>query len=92
MVCATGIRYKSKETYTRGNILTTPEISIRPICLLNTYYRIDYKRKDAQVCDCFTGPTLASAIDYIIEHVDLSFESLLYYTKIKNEITNAHNS
>lgn len=88
-ICATGISRKTKESYARGNILKTPEVSIRPICLVKTYYRIDYHKEDAQVCNCFT---LYEAVDYILVNIELSFESLLYYTKFKNEINNAHNS
>lgn len=95
-VCNTGTYNKRVDpktevvlSYQRGNILKTPEVSIRPICLLSRYYRIDYYKEDAQVCNC---STLDEAVNYIIERIDLSFESLLYYTKIKNEISNAHNS
>ena len=93
-VCSTGVYNKSVigevVSYARGSILKTPEVHIRPICLLKDHFRIDYlfvlKADREQKFN-----SLQEALTYLVENVKLSFESLLYYTKIKNEI-NDYNS
>jgi len=89
-VCDSGIYNRTKEIFTRGNILKTPEVSIRPICLLKDHFRIDYwfiSKTDREQ----KFNSLQEALIYLVENVELSFENLLYYTKIKNEI-NEYNS
>ena len=94
-VCYTGIydvvidpKTGSVDCYRRGSILKTTEVSIRPICLLYTSFRIDpAKGKPDYVYPFLVNhSTLLKAITYTIDKSDLSLESLLYYMKIKSEV------
>lgn len=93
-ICESGIYHKRIDpktgniiSYKRGNILKTKEVSVRPICLLGDHFRVDptikVNSKNPFLPNHFI---LIEAVTYIIDNLDLSLETILYYMKIKNEI------